>query len=546
MITITGRDIIAKFLTGQTSSFASHIAIGCGAQPGYANLNFDLSRKNLQFEMGRFPITSRSQVVDSFSTPVNYLSVDAADTTKIILQVTENVFYIGQNILLSGAADYVVGGFDPDIIINGYYTVLGYDDFSGGLIINNTPGLPECFLDSAFGVGTISATIKKIAFTAEIPTADRYLITEFGIYPSGTDSSLTGSASRILSDFTQQEVWQYVNGSTLNYTDIQYYSVIANNAGDITQTDKAFQTNANNSLFDQGGRPFRNEKPRFLEDATIVAGNMSEFTAPMTATGDYISVSNFGADLSKNSASDELRLAFSIINKLATPTAVPRSANVMLQFACSNGIDNAKYHFRISDATSLAKDISDEDINRYHVLSLKLGEPKIISATGIIGNGSYSGTFTATISGMSSTEGLVVGSVIKATDGAGSLGSGIVTVTSVSTNSINISSASNFVMGTISNISTPFSSITNGFSWSDVRSVRLYSSVETAQNYSGSATSEFSICLDSLRFENTNNTNPLYGLVGYTVLEYSTPILKDSGTKNLVEFKIALGLTDGI
>jgi hypothetical protein len=542
MITITGRDIIAKFLTGQTSSFASHIAIGCGAEPTYANSNFDLSRTELQFEVGRFPITSRSQIVDLFETTPVGLIVESGDTTKIQLYVTENVFYIGQTVILSGSEDFD-NSPDPAISIDGAYTVLGTDPIFGYIIIENTPGLPPCDLTSPFVFGVLSAMIKKIAFVAEIPTSSRYLITEFGLYPSGTNSFSTGSESRILADFTQQEVWQYVNGTTLTYTDIPYYSVIGNGAGDITISDKAFQTNANNSLFDQGERPLRNEKPRFLDDSTIIAGNMSEFTAALTATGDYISISNFGADLSKNSASDELRLAFSIINKPYTPSATPRSANIMLDFINSNGIDSAKYHFRISDAATLAN-LYD---TRYHVLSLKLGDPKVISTTGIVGTVSGAGPYTATITGMTSTEGLVVGSKISATDGAGSFGTGTMTVASVvDSSSITVSSTATFTAGTVSNISTPFSSITSNFSWTDVRAVNLYASVETAQNYSGTGTSDFMILLDSLRFENKTNTNPLYGLVGYTIVQQGSPIFKDSGTKNLVEFKIALGMSDGL
>jgi hypothetical protein len=37
MITNKGKSIVGKFLLGQTSSFASHIAVGCGAAPLSAN-----------------------------------------------------------------------------------------------------------------------------------------------------------------------------------------------------------------------------------------------------------------------------------------------------------------------------------------------------------------------------------------------------------------------------------------------------------------------------------------------------------------------------
>jgi hypothetical protein len=543
MITLTGRDIIAKFLTGQTSSFASHVAIGIGADPNFANSNFDLSRQELQFEVGRFPIISRSQIVEPIVSYPTRLVVDGGTPNLMFLYVTENVYYVGQSIEISYASEYVNGGGDPNTNFNGYYTVVDLDPTFGYIVLNNTQSLPVVDLDTVFGLGKINAMVKKVAFTAEIPTEKRYLITEFGLYPTGTNTFVTGSDSRILSDFTQNEVWQYVNGTTLSYSDIPYYSVIANTNGDIIKTDKAFQTNANNSLFDQDTRPIRNEKARYLDDTTIVAGNLSEFTAALTATGDYISLSNFGVDLSKNSSSDELRLAFSIINKLTTPTATPKSANIMFQFISANGNDSAKYHFRISDATTLTSGTN----TRYHVSSLKLGDPTVISTVGTIGTVSGAGPYTATITGMTSTEGLVAGSKITATTNSGSFGTGTVTVVSViSSTSVSISATAAITAGTVSNISTLFSSVTSGFKWTDVRSVRLYASVETAQNYSGTATSDYSILLDSLKFENKSNVNPLYGLVGYTVVQQGSPIIKDSGTKSLIEFKITLGMSDGL
>jgi hypothetical protein len=62
---------------------------------------------------------------------------------------------------------------------------------------------------------------------------------------------------------------------------------------------------------------------------------------------------------------------------------------------------------------------------------------QIISTTGTVGNLAGSGsTFTGTIGGMTTTVGLSIGDVITATPGTGSLGSGVTTVTTVSSNSI--------------------------------------------------------------------------------------------------------------
>lgn len=61
MITNTGKSILAKYLIGQTTSYASHIAIGCGARPIDTSVGFaDYSDKtSLDFEMLRVPIVSR-------------------------------------------------------------------------------------------------------------------------------------------------------------------------------------------------------------------------------------------------------------------------------------------------------------------------------------------------------------------------------------------------------------------------------------------------------------------------------------------------------
>lgn len=67
MITNTGKSILAKYLIGQTTSYASHIAIGCGARPIDTDTSFgDYSDKtSLDFEMLRVPIVSRGFISEN-------------------------------------------------------------------------------------------------------------------------------------------------------------------------------------------------------------------------------------------------------------------------------------------------------------------------------------------------------------------------------------------------------------------------------------------------------------------------------------------------
>ena len=66
MITDKGKSIISKFMLGQTTSYASHIAIGCGATPLLSGGTLgDYSTKTaLDFEMFRVPIISRGYIFE--------------------------------------------------------------------------------------------------------------------------------------------------------------------------------------------------------------------------------------------------------------------------------------------------------------------------------------------------------------------------------------------------------------------------------------------------------------------------------------------------
>ena len=62
MITDVGKEIISKYLLGQTPAYATHISIGCGAVPLDANDSppspTTLAEKTrMDFEMTRVPIT---------------------------------------------------------------------------------------------------------------------------------------------------------------------------------------------------------------------------------------------------------------------------------------------------------------------------------------------------------------------------------------------------------------------------------------------------------------------------------------------------------
>jgi hypothetical protein len=125
MITNVGKNIIAKYLLGQAPSYASYIAVGCGAKPLEPYVDGELpdysNKTDLDFEMFRVPISARGIVNDD--------------------------------------------------------------------------------------------GVSKIVLTAEIPTEERYEITEVGIYSAGYNTSLGSTDSKTLFAFTSKENWK-INGST--------------------------------------------------------------------------------------------------------------------------------------------------------------------------------------------------------------------------------------------------------------------------------------------------------------------------------------------
>jgi hypothetical protein len=56
---------------------------------------------------------------------------------------------------------------------------------------------------------------------------------------------------------------------------------------------------------------------------------------------------------------------------------------------------------------------------------------------------------------------------------------------------------------------------------------------------------DYYIALDAMRLENTQTTNPLYGLTGYSVVknDNAETIIKSPNTSNYVEFRFTVGVS---
>jgi len=392
MITNIGKNLLAKYLVGQTQSYASHIAVGCGASPLASDGSFgDYSLKNsLDFEMFRVPIISRGFVNE--------------------------------------------GGID------------------------------------------------KVVLTAELPTEERYEITEIGIFSAASNPVAGSFDSKNVYSFASTDDWLYqpFNSSAIPIPpkpeplDGDSDNGVINVLDDDDQPINVFTTNADNRIFTNPTRVARNERCRFLNNIITMAGNTSTLTKNVSGKLDidpeskYIRLNQTTVDFTKNSPLDELRLAFSVINKVPgtdlVPASVPDNVKVIVEFSYTESDtpqEYARFEVNIDDlgySAGTATDKRNLSANRYLVVKKALKD-------------------------------------LNKTD---------------------------------------------NFDWREVTVAKIYSCVTEA----GIPSDLFYVCLDGLRLENITSTNSLYGLTGYSVIKSvgAKPIIKAANTTNYLEFRFSLGV----
>lgn len=224
----------------------------------------------------------------------------------------------------------------------------------------------------------------KMVLTAELPTEERYEITEIGVY-SAASNSLVGSAdSKNVFAFTSTEDWKIGVSTALPsitepLDDPLLPNVIKDSVTGVNTT--IFKTNADNSIFGNTNRIARNERCRFLNNMILMRGDSSDFTTSsgnLVPSGSFISLSNTSADFSKNSPKDELRLAFSIINKNGTDPDITNKAavKIVIEFSSSQNPSAYARMEAVVNHVSTSGSQYNFNTNRYFVVKKTLEELK--------------------------------------------------------------------------------------------------------------------------------------------------------------------------
>jgi hypothetical protein len=228
---------------------------------------------------------------------------------------------------------------------------------------------------------------EKIVLTAELPTEERYEITEIGLYSAGSNPSAGAYDSKTVFAFTQGENWQHHTSTAA--TSIPTISEPLDDPDDdniIATNDLVFQTNADNAIFFKSPRPERYERCRFLNNMILMRGDDSDITIDMSTGSpaghfyvepgsNHIHLTSPDVDFTRNSPTDELRLAFSVINKDGDSTSAPDIVRILVDFASTDdsSADNfARFEIDLENSGGTGGGEYNLDDNRYYVVSTQL------------------------------------------------------------------------------------------------------------------------------------------------------------------------------
>jgi hypothetical protein len=338
MITDNGKEIIAKYLLGQVPAYATHIAIGCGAE----TLNLtdaipDNMREKavLDFEMIRQPITSKGFVDEKYGpwTPSSIsltsniitLKIPIADytgdlnvTDKILINVNDAGLTTGNKLIYNGV--HVI----KDITTDATHVSFTFDYTAsniGSVTLNDG-------LNQFYGIKT------KIALVAEMPTANRYEITEVGIWSAGTNVLASNSDSRHIFNFADTWEMHTPSGAVTKIPLVPRIGADSSGAvsplGNIqytvtTANENIFYANTNDPSFHTAARRERKEGPRFLNTTLMMRGDTSVLSAGavVEASSTHVHLNGVNLATQYNSPSDTLTLAYSLIAREGLTATVP-------------------------------------------------------------------------------------------------------------------------------------------------------------------------------------------------------------------------------
>jgi len=370
MITNTGKNILAKYLVGQTPSYASHIAVGCGAKPVLSDgvLGDYSQKKSLDFEMFRVPIISRG-------------FVDEGGVSKVVLTAelpTQERYEITEVGIFSAASNPAAGSFDSK-------NVYSFSESEQWKYSSQGLGIPSIYgpLDDRVVniVNAVSSSIAPSGSTVLYTTdADHGLTIGTRISISGITPVVFNLSDVVIATVPSGKSFTITSSSSITGTFVSSgYLINDADTNIINQVYPVFQTNADNKIFTNSNRVDRYERCRFLNNIYAISGNNANITIDQNQNliaepgSNFIQLTNASVDFSKNSPTDELRLAFSVVNKVGSAVTLPKSVRIIVEFSSTGTFKTGKWAILEAVINDTNTNFAN---NRYFVVSKSLQELK--------------------------------------------------------------------------------------------------------------------------------------------------------------------------
>lgn len=373
--------------------------------------------------------------------------------------------------------------------------------------------------------------VTKIAFSAELPTENRYDITEVALWSAGRNNLAPNSDSRIIYNFS--EPWEK-HASVIE--SIPLLDTIGT-LGDITTEEKIFSVSNNNIDLRNSSRTARKEGPRYLNKSILVRGdtskinsNLSKITAA-TASGTQIV---YACANSSFSAGDIITISGCSNKKFNIDRAIvnTRTATEFTVLSSVASGQTSTGGAAWEPGTWVVNDISSGNPSTHiHLNNTNLGlnfnspTDRLKLALSLIDK-----------TAIGTTQPAFVKILIEFYRNEISTTTGYAKAELLLSSADLLSSSYSIADIPLSNLVT-----TSDFSFSETRICRFFVSIVDS---SDTLDPDFYIALDGFRVDNVSTENPLYKMVGYSIVKLDgNPIVKYQNTNNYIEFRMSLGLT---
>jgi len=224
--------------------------------------------------------------------------------------------------------------------------------------------------------------VEKIVFKAEMPTEQRYQISEIGFYPADANILAGAFDSKTLSIFVPTETWViYSQESSSNVLNITDQNQFVNASGNIIADDVAYFLPSDSEVFDLTSRKSRQEGPRFYSQSLSLSGSagfIDQFFNP-SSNSFRLENATLAFNLSQNLPTDEIKLAINVLSRDATNDTNPEKVRIILDFVNDlPGLDLESPKARLgieldsSDFANLNTGQPLDPINRYKIITKTL------------------------------------------------------------------------------------------------------------------------------------------------------------------------------